>query len=528
MKIISGLVQGTPEWHAHRAKCRNASDAPAMLGTSDYTTREQLMRRMSTGIDREIDDSTQRLFDRGHEIENFARALAEQYLDEELFPITATDDAGYMSASFDGITMDERAIWECKTSSAKLRAAIDAEDLPESHWPQVEQQLLISGAVQCLFTISDGTADGTQHMIYVSKPERRARLIAGWKQFDADLAAYQPTEQAAKVVAAEQETLPVVSVKVDGSLAVIDNLAPFGDALRAFVSRINKKPETDQDFADLEAQVKSLKRAETALDDAEASAISQTATIATLTATITTLRGLAKENRLMAEKLVKTEKEKRKESIVLEGVRGLHDHITTLNQRIGFPYMPAVPADFAGAIRGLKSLDSMKAAVGNALTNAKLSASEIADKIEINLRSLREHAEEYKNLFPDTASLVLKANEDMIAVIKARIAEHKERVAKELEAAREKIRAEETAKAIAEQNATTTKTLEAVAPKAAPAATAEVLNLSGSKIEIPLSPEAKRDQSITTVEIINEEMIGFTPAQLQRVLDFVRTVRVAA
>ena len=49
MKIIQ-LTQGSPEWHAHRAEHFNASDAAAMLGISPYMSRDELLKRMATGI----------------------------------------------------------------------------------------------------------------------------------------------------------------------------------------------------------------------------------------------------------------------------------------------------------------------------------------------------------------------------------------------------------------------------------------------------------------------------------------------
>ena len=48
-------IHGSPEWHAHRRKYWNASDAPAMMGVSPYKTREQLLRELATGITAEID-----------------------------------------------------------------------------------------------------------------------------------------------------------------------------------------------------------------------------------------------------------------------------------------------------------------------------------------------------------------------------------------------------------------------------------------------------------------------------------------
>ena len=51
------------------------------------------------------------------------------------------------------------------------------------------KQLLVSGATRILFTCGDGT-EPPAHCWYESNPERRAALIAGWRQFAADLAAY--------------------------------------------------------------------------------------------------------------------------------------------------------------------------------------------------------------------------------------------------------------------------------------------------------------------------------------------------
>ena len=76
MKIHS-LIQGTPEWRAHRTNHFNASDAPAMMGCSPYETRTQLLHRLKTGVGPEVDAATQRRFEDGHRFEALARPLAE-------------------------------------------------------------------------------------------------------------------------------------------------------------------------------------------------------------------------------------------------------------------------------------------------------------------------------------------------------------------------------------------------------------------------------------------------------------------
>ncbi|MEG0414091.1 MAG: endonuclease, partial [Comamonas sp.] len=62
MQIVK-LIQGTPEWHAHRAKHFNASDAPAMMGCSSYKSRSDLIKELATGLTPEVDANTQRRFD---------------------------------------------------------------------------------------------------------------------------------------------------------------------------------------------------------------------------------------------------------------------------------------------------------------------------------------------------------------------------------------------------------------------------------------------------------------------------------
>jgi hypothetical protein len=149
----------------------------------------------------------------------------------------------------------------------------------------------------------------------------------------------------------------------------------------------------------------------------------------------------------MAEKLLTAEKDRRKLEIVNAGAAALKAHIDALNTRLGRPYMPAIPADFGGVVKGLKSLSSMEDKVSGELARCKIAANEVADKIEANLKYLREHAKDHTALFPDTAQIVLKAPEDLQALATSRIAQHKEAEQKRLDDERARIREEEQARA---------------------------------------------------------------------------------
>lgn len=444
------LIAGTPEWHTHRATHFNASDAPAMLGCSPYMTRTELLHKLHTGLPAEHDAATERRFADGHRFEALARPLAEEIIGDDLAPVVGT--LGELSASFDGLTMMGDTAFEHKSMNDDLRSVMHTAGtpLPKHYRAQMEQQLLVSGAERVLFMASKWDGDTPveeQHCWYTTDPALRAEIIAGWKQFAADLAAYKPAEAAAPVTAAPIEALPALSVQMQGSLAVHSNLDLFGAKLREFVARIPVRPDTEQEFADCDAACKALKRAEEALDGAEASALGQVQSVEQVTRAIADLRTIARTARLASEKMVKARKEQIRTEEVQRGKDALAAHIAYQNAAIGKPYMPAIPADFAGAISGKKTVDSVRNAIDTELARAKIAANEISSTILVNMAMLRETASAHTFLFADTAALVLKAPDDCRAVVAGRIAEHQAAEAKKEADTRERIRAEEQAKA---------------------------------------------------------------------------------
>lgn len=450
---IANVQPNTPAWLVLRKNYDTASEAPAALGESKYTSRAALMHQKATGVTEEVGAAKQTVFDRGHRAEELARTLAEEVIGSELFPVTATleVDGLKLLASLDGVTMDEETIWEHKLYSESLAADVRNETLAPHYTIQMDQQLLVSGAKKCLFMVSDGTKEKMAWCWYATTPAKQAALFAGWTQFRADLAAYVPQEVIAPAVAAPTLNLPAVSIQVNGQIALVDNLDKFGTALTAYIDGLNRAPETDQDFANLEDAVKRLKAAEDALDAAESGALAQTDSIDTMRRTVALHRETARSTRLVIDKLVKAEKENRRTKIISDAAAALGAHIKTQNDRAR-NYMPIVQANFQEVIKGLKSLDSMKDKVACELARCKIEANAIADKIQFNLDLLDENTE-YGFLFPDVRQIVLKPADDFKALVTSRIAEHKAAKAREEEATRERIRTEEQAKMVAEQEA---------------------------------------------------------------------------
>lgn len=448
------LTQGSPAWHAARANHFCASEAPAMLGVSKYMTRSELLTQKKTGITQEVDAAKQRLFDAGHEAEAKAiKHVEEEILKQGLWPqvLVREVDGLPLLASLDGLTMDDTIIWENKLWNEELAQACAAGELEPHYWAQLEHQLIVSQADTVLFTTSDGTPERTAQTWYVSVPARRQQIIDGWKQFAKDLETFVPEVTEAKPVGRTPETLPALRIEVTG-MVTASNLAAYKEHALAVFGSINRELVTDAQFADAEKAIKWCGDVEDRLVAARQHALSQTKSLDELFNTMEDISNEARRVRLELDKLVKARKEQIRIEIVTEGAKALAIHLEALNDRLGKPYMPAVPADFAGAIKNKRTIESLKDAVNTTLANAKIAANAIADKIHVNLRAIREQSE-HSFLFSDVASLVLKEPEFVEMVIKNRVAEHHAIEAARIETERQRIANEERAKAEASERA---------------------------------------------------------------------------
>lgn len=528
---IHNLTQGSPEWHAHRANCYNASDLVAAAGASSYTTRTDFIRKLATGIEPEIDAATQRRFDDGHRCEELARPLAEEIIGDTLYPISVSLVVEGLSrplgASLDGAVASDEINFEHKKLNAALAAALDQGIIPaEYHW-QMEQGQFINGATRTLFMASNWDENDqlidAKHCWYESNPELRAKIIPTWQQVENDKDDYQHVEVIPAAVAAPQMALPAVAIQVEGAIALRDNLPAFGLALKDYIAGLNKKPQTDQDFADLDASAKLLREVQVRIAAARDGALGQIASIDTMKRTADVLEELARVTAVEVENLVKAEKANRRAAIIQGGKDGFAEHVAALNEKLGKPYMPQIVADFATAIKGKSKLDNIRDAVDTLLANKKIEADEIADRIEINLNYLRENAKEYPFLFADAGQIVLKANDDFEALAKLRISEHKAEQERKLEAERARIRAEEEARANAAAEAKMKAEQEAadrLAREQREAEQAEFNRQQGIReaeaVRVALAAEAEKNATAAPASASANEGIGETPALGQR------------
>lgn len=441
---IHNVAQGSAEWLALRAQFRTASEAPAMMGASKYQTRTDLLSAKKTGISPDVTPSQQFIFDKGHATEAMARPLTEALIGEELYPIVATE--GNLLASMDGATMLGETLFEHKLWNESVVAQVKAGDLAPHYYWQLEQQLLVSGAERVIFVCSDGTPENFVHMEYRPVAGRAAQLIEGWKQFEADLANFEMADAPSIVVGKAPDELPALRIELTG-MVTASNLKVFEDSALAVIDSVKTTLSTDQDFADAKKAVKWCGDVEEAVAVAKKQALSQTQSIDELFSSLDRISAHARETRLKVDKLVKAQELLVKTNIKQKAELALADHIAAINKTLGKVTLPHVVSDFAGAMKNKRTIASLQDAVDTELARAKIDASQAADSIRLNLTSLAELAVDHAFLFSDVQQLVTKANDDLVTLIKFRIAEHQK--AEEEKATQKRLAEEKEAERLA-------------------------------------------------------------------------------
>jgi putative phage-type endonuclease len=184
MSTILKLEQGSPEWHAHRAKYRNASETPVVLGVWPWQTPYQLWLERTGRAGRQVTYPMQR----GKDLEAAARAAYEALTGHVMQPLVLVD--GEYSASLDGMTLAGDLVLEIKCPmkgrDSDLWQQVAAGSLPEHYAWQVEHQLMVSGAELAHLYVFDGR-EGVL-LEAAPLPDRRPKIHEAWERFMAYIA----------------------------------------------------------------------------------------------------------------------------------------------------------------------------------------------------------------------------------------------------------------------------------------------------------------------------------------------------
>jgi putative phage-type endonuclease len=188
MNIVR-VTQGSPAWHEHRRRYRNASETPVVLGVSPWKTPYQLWQE-KLGL---VESSVTAAMRHGGELEPAARAAYEARTGFVMQPLVLLD--GEYSSSLDGVTLGGERIVEIKCpykgqSSALWQAVEGGGHLPEHYQLQVQHQLMVSRAEIVDVFIFDGS-DGILLEV-LPDPTAWPRIHEGWDAFAQYMATKTP------------------------------------------------------------------------------------------------------------------------------------------------------------------------------------------------------------------------------------------------------------------------------------------------------------------------------------------------
>lgn len=428
--VHEDIRQNTPEWEEWREQHLGASDAPAMLGESNHVTRTELIERIALGIKKEAGHFMKRIQRRGHALESKARSEFAEIIVGDDLPATVMS-YGILSASLDGRTPDGKIIMEHKSLNESIRAAGCVEMLPLKYRVQMEQQLYVSGAEKCLFVASGSDDEEAVHFWYESDPVLLARILAGWDVLLEDAKNYQraPVEDAAviEVVAG----FPAISAKVDGAISIIDNFADVETAVSDFLeNKLIKAPVDDNDFANLDCQIKAIKRAEDMLKKAGDDVISQAEAVAAFMRRKTSLEDALRSARLSAEKIIRD----RKASIKQDEIdRGADEIRAYMNSRAkDMPIGTELDAlgrgilDLSEYTKNLKTIKSIKERISVGVAERKVTVSQFIDDVISKVNWLDETYPDMRLVVPDLARIVTLGEGEFRSEVKSRVERYQE------------------------------------------------------------------------------------------------------
>jgi len=419
--IQHNAIQGTPEWLALRTNYFTASEAQAMMSKCKSGTRTELLDFKKTGIAKEHTSFTENvIFPKGHELEALARTIIEGEIDDQLFAVTLS--VGNFLASLDGRTMCDAIIFEHKQWNQTIADEMnETGQVTEWHYWQLEQQLLVSRAEKAIFVLSDGTKENRIVLDYVSQPERRKALLAGWQQFEIDLENHVVEVFEEKPEATPIMDLPAVTFKLDG-LALTSNLKEYQQAAEFMVEKSKQAIETDQDFSDAEMLVKKFSEAEKKIKQAQADVLGEITDIDEFTKKLSHIGELLRQARLNTDKQVKTRKTEIKHEIVKRYSDEFDAHIAKLSE--GLPFlMPSFAVDFGGSMKNKRTISSLHESAREHLTQLKIDSTELCDLMQQNFNQIPV---DLMFLFRDIDQIIQKDHADFVNLVKLRISEHNE------------------------------------------------------------------------------------------------------
>ncbi len=182
------MIQNTAEWLELRKTKVGASDAPAIMEVSPWTTPFQLWQEKLDLAPCKEDNWAMK---RGREKEDPARLLLEKMTGLFFSPeVRVHDELPWMMASLDAIDPENKYIAEIKTPGKVDHAMAQSGKIPDKYFPQVQHQLEVCKLEMGYYFSYDGEK-GILLKIYRDDPYIK-KMLAKEKQFYECMQTFKP------------------------------------------------------------------------------------------------------------------------------------------------------------------------------------------------------------------------------------------------------------------------------------------------------------------------------------------------
>jgi putative phage-type endonuclease len=185
MRIANNLPQNSKEWLAWRQSGLGASDAPIIMGVSPFTTRFELwLEKTGIGERPDFHPMAIKAMTRGTLLEPEARKYYENMVKASFEPMNVIHDKyDFIRASLDGYNKEHNRIVEIKCPGKEDLKEAAKGRIPKKYMPQVQLQLLVSGAVACDYFTYDGEKGTSIEVLpdLAYQQSLESEMIAFWK-----------------------------------------------------------------------------------------------------------------------------------------------------------------------------------------------------------------------------------------------------------------------------------------------------------------------------------------------------------
>lgn len=182
MRIVS-LQQNSKDWELWRKSGLGASDAPAVMGVSPWTTPFQLWAEATGRAERPpANEFALAAMKRGQELEPVVRGMFEKINGPFPAIVGMHNEYDYIRASFDGLS-DTNELLEIKCPGKADHATAVAGKVPNKYFPQIQQQFLVSGAQRGFYVSWDGKSEILTTLVVYPDHDYMEKLLKALQQF---------------------------------------------------------------------------------------------------------------------------------------------------------------------------------------------------------------------------------------------------------------------------------------------------------------------------------------------------------